>query len=624
MSVQFGKCNFDGKPVDPTDLDEVRPVLAPYGPDAEGYICKDNFASLYRAFHTTKESGRELKPHVMESGSILMWDGRLDNRKELNKELANKLSANSADSEIAAGAYRHWGTGCFAKLIGDWAISIWDPCDQTVILACDPVGIGRLYYSFSGQYATWSTIIDPLVLFANRTFALNEEYIAGILSFFPAAHATPYVGIDSVPPACFVTLRHKLRTITKYWDFDPNKRIQYREDREYEEHFRETLTTAVGRRLRSHYPVLAELSGGLDSSSVVCIADAIIAHGAAETPRLDTLSYYNDSEPSWNERPYFTKVEEKRGRAGCHIDVGGQTWFDFQSESIFAATPVSSIRLSTAADERLAELLRDQGNRVVLTGTGGDEVTGGVPTPIPELMDLLATGRVKDLAHQLRVWALNQRKPWFHLLIDAARGFLPPSLVGIPAHMKPAPWLHTAFVRGNWIALTGYMSRVKLFGSLPAFQENMFALDMLRRQLPCSPLAARPPREKRYPYLDRDLLEFMYAIPREQVVRPGQRRSLMRRALNGIVPDELINRKRKAFVVRSLWLALSAKYEELVQMSRNMILGSLGIIDPYVFSKMLESVRYNRELPTLQMIRTIGVELWLRSPATLRVLTPIT
>ena len=60
----------------------------------------------------------------------------------------------------------------------------------------------------------------------------------------------------------------------------------------------------------------------MDSSSIVCMADTIIARGAAETPRLDTISYYDDSEPNWNERPYFTKVEEKRGRTGCHIDVG--------------------------------------------------------------------------------------------------------------------------------------------------------------------------------------------------------------------------------------------------------------------------------------------------------------
>ena len=70
----------------------------------------------------------------------------------------------------------------------------------------------------------------------------------------------------------------------------------------------------------------------MDSSSIVCVADTIIAQGTYEVPRLDTLSYYSDSEPNWNERPYFTKVEEKRGRTGCHIDVGAPNYFTFGFE----------------------------------------------------------------------------------------------------------------------------------------------------------------------------------------------------------------------------------------------------------------------------------------------------
>src|SRR6202021_612527 len=111
-------------------------------------------------------------------------------------------------------------------------------------------------------------------------------------------------------------------TVSKYWDFDPGKRIRYRIDAEYEEHFRSALATAVQRRLRSDRPILAELSGGMDSSSIVCIADTVIARSAAECPRLDTITWYDESKPNWGELPHFTKVEEKRGRVGYHIDAG--------------------------------------------------------------------------------------------------------------------------------------------------------------------------------------------------------------------------------------------------------------------------------------------------------------
>ncbi len=623
MSAQFGKCNFDGKPVKPQELDRARAALSLYGPDAEGIFRADNVGIIYRAFHTTKEARLESQPFVSPSGAVITWDGRLDNRRELVDILGGQLSNDSTDIAVVAAAVEHWGTDSFARLIGDWAVSVWDARTQILLLANDFVGTRHLYYLFGGAQVTWSTILDPLVLFAERTFSLNEEYIAGVLSFFPAVHLTPYVGIDSVPPCSFVALRLGRCTVTKYWDFDGGKRIQYRDDWEYEEHFRYAFGNAVARRLRSDHPILAELSGGMDSSSIVCMADAIIARGAADTLRLDTLSYYNDSEPNWNERPYFTKVEERRGRTGCHIDVNKEQFFEFDSDNTFAAIPASGSGLSTAADQQFTDYLTSQGNRVVLSGTGGDEVTGGIPTPIPELMDLVAKARFRTLAHELRLWALNKRKPWFQLLLETAHAFFPPSLVGVPIDMRPAPWLHAAFVRRNWTALTGYPSRVKLFDPLPTFQENLSALEMLRRQLACLPLASSPPREKRYPYLDRDLLEFMYSIPREQVVRPGQRRSLMRRALKDIVPDEVLNRNRKAFVARSPLVALSAQWEKLVQMTKHMVLASLGIVDSSAFVQVLESVRYDKEIPALQLRRTLGVEVWLRSLGRQRVLTGI-
>jgi asparagine synthase (glutamine-hydrolysing) len=614
MSVQFGRWNLDGKPVERDYLEKVKISIAPYGPDDAGSYSKGNISILYHAFHTTKESRRETQPHFTASGAILTWEGRLDNRTDLIRQLRDIVTAASTDVAIVAAAYEYWGSDCFAMLIGDWALSLWNPHTRSLILAKDPIGTRHLYYSFNHKQVTWSTILDPLVLFAGKTFALCEEYVAGWFSFFPAAHLTPYVGIHSVPPSSSVLLRPGKHTVCKYWDFDPSKRIRYRTDAEYEEHFRAVFAEAVRRRLRSDRPILAELSGGMDSSSIVCMADTIIARGEAETPRLDTLSYYDDSEPNWNERPYFTKVEEKRGRTGCHIDVGKQEPLSFESNSDhFAATPGSGGDHANEASRQFAACLASQGNRVVLSGIGGDEVMGGVPTPTPELEDLLARGHFRTLAHQLKVWALNKRKPWFHLLFEAARGFFPAALVGVPKHKQPPPWLNPGFVKRNRSALQGYETRVKLFGPLPTFQENVSTLQALQRQLACDALSSDLPREKRYPYLDRGLLEFMYAVPREQLVRPGHRRSLMRRALVGIVPDELLNRKRKAYVTRSPMTVITGYWNEYAAMAEHMVGSSLAIIEKTKFSEALQKARRGQDLPLVTVTRTVGLELWLRS-----------
>jgi asparagine synthase (glutamine-hydrolysing) len=616
MSVQFGRWNFDGQAAVPDYIEKVSAALAPYGPDSNESYSKGGVRILYRAFHTTKESRREKQPYVSSSGAVITWDGRLDNRAELISELSDSLTTGSTDVAIVAMASEKWGANCFAKLIGDWALSIWTPGNRSLNLAKDPIGTRHLYYSFDNNQVTWSTILDPLVRLAGKTFALNEEYIAGWFSLFPAVDLTPCVGIHSVPPSSSVLLRPGKHAVSKYWDFDPRNRIRYRTEAEYEEHFRTIFATAVQRKLRSDTPVLAELSGGRDSSSIVCMADTIVARGAADTPRLDTMSYYDDSEPNWNERPYFTKVEEKRGRTGWHVNVGAHDPEKIpapepppeSANGRFVPTPGYDGR--TSRHFRLC--IASQGNRVVLSGIGGDEVMGGVPTPAPELENLLARAQFGALAHQLKIWALEKRKPWFHLFWEAARGFFPPSLVGVPKYMRPAPWLQPSFVKRHRAALTGYPSRTKLFGPLPSFQGNVSTLDALRRQLARTALPFEPPFEKRYPYLDRGLLEFMFAIPREQLVRPTQRRSLMRRALVGIVPNEILNRKTKAFVSRSPMVAISNDWAHFAEMTQNMLSSSLGIVDSERISEAMQKVRRCEEVPMVTLNRTLFLEAWLK------------
>ena len=616
MSVQFGRWNFDGKPIDRDYLERVKPLLAPYGPDDLSSHTNGNVSIVYCAFHTTKESRREKQPFLTGTQTVITWDGRLDNRGDLIRALGDVVTHTSTDASIIAVAYERWGSDCFARFIGDWALSIWDPRTESLILAKDPIGARHLYYALEDNQITWSTILDPLVLLAGRKFALCEEYVAGWFSYFPATHLTPYVGIRSVPPSCSVMVKNGRSSVQKYWDFDSERRIRYRTDLEYEEHFRVLFDQAVRRRLRSDSPVLAELSGGMDSSSIVCVADTLIARGEVETPLLDTISYYDDSEPNWNERPYFTKIEEKRGRTGCHIDVSKREPLNFECENdVFAAIPGAGARPSEQS-RRFSACLSKQGNRVVLSGVGGDEVTGGVPTPIPELEDLLARARLGRLSHQLKLWALNKRRPWFHLLFEAARGFLSPNIVGVPKRKRPAPWLNPSFVKRNRAALNGYQSRLKLFGPLPTFQENVSTLEILRRQLESSLLRSETLTEYRYPYLDLDLLQFIYAAPRDQLVRPGQRRSLMRRALAGIVPEELLNRKRKAYVSRSPVATILSDRAALTDLANNMLSATMGIISPKAFLEAIQLACQGLEIPVVTLMRALAVELWLRNLST--------
>ena len=629
MSAQFGRWNFEGHPPAPDYIEKVSATLAPFGPDSNESYAQGGTTILYRAFHTTKESHRETQPHISLSGAVITWDGRLDNRAELISELRDAATRNSTDVAIVAAAYEKWGTDSFSRLVGDWALSIWNPRERSVLLTKDPIGTKHLYYSIDKDHVTWSTILDPLVLFSGKTFALNEEYIAGWFAImFPAAHLTPYVGIHAVPPSCSVRLwcgKHGTkRTIGKYWDFDSSKRIRYRTDAEYEEQFRSVLFTAVQRRLRSDRPVLAELSGGMDSSSIVSMADTVIARGVAETPRLDTISWFDDSydhlEPDTNEFHWITKVEEKRARSGHHInlrelranEVNSRKPFESGFDKDRFGLTLDSDRCLPELFKRYAAYMKSQGHRVTLSGIGGDDPTGGgVPTPTPELQNLLVRARFVKLWRQLNAWATKMRKPRFPLFWETVQGFFS-APVGVPKEMRQVPWSDPGFVRRNRTALCGYVSRVKLFGSLPSFQDHIDKLETNRRFVAYCDVHSGLLRDIRYPYYDRDFLEFMYAIPREQIVRVGQRRSLMKRSLVGIVPDELLNRRRKAFDRPESPKDSSAEWPSLLEMGQHIMSSSLGIMDPDRFLEVLQKVRQNEDVPIQSLNRTLTLEFWLR------------
>jgi len=116
-------------------LERAASTLAPYGPDGRYCYSAKGATIVYCPFHTMKESKSETQPHRSRAGMVLTWDGRLDNRSELKQQLSLKLEGGSPDVLIVASAYEQWGKECLSKLIGDWALSVWTPGDQSLILA---------------------------------------------------------------------------------------------------------------------------------------------------------------------------------------------------------------------------------------------------------------------------------------------------------------------------------------------------------------------------------------------------------------------------------------------------------------------------------------------------------
>ena len=612
MSVQFGVLHFDGSAVDQHYLEEVQSVIAPYGPDGGRTYINKGIGVLYCAFETTKESHNENQPHASESEIVTTWDGRLDNREELIGLLEGALGDDPTDVAIVAASYERWGVDCLRRLIGDWAVSIWDPRDRTLILAKDFVGSRQLYYSLEPHRVTWCSVLDPLAVCVNCTPNLNEEYIAGWLWSYPALHLTPYVGIQSVPASTYILIRHGVPKVQNHWTFDPETTTVYRDDQAYEEHFRTVLFESVRRRLRSDTAVLAELSGGMDSSSIVCVGDLLIAQARTQARRLDTISYYDDQEPSWNEFPFFTIVEQRREQSGFHLDMsknGGLASLDCKN---LIAVPGYDQRGIEVEKERVM-CFKSNGNRILLSGVGGDEFLGGVPSPIPELADLLRAGRLRQFGSQLKKWSLVKRRPAAHLLKETLAMVWPWQALPVSQSNDTPRWLRRDFIHRNRAAFTPDRRKFRPWRMRPSFQSGLMTLDVLRAQIgtPCLPWLGI--YDTTYPYLDRDLIAFSLSLPCDQLLRAGQRRSLMRRALQDIVPSEILNRKRKAFVSRRPLVCIASEWNAIQALIKNSRLADLGCVEPaFYYEGFVEASKgISRDL--LFLLRALKLEVWLKN-----------
>lgn len=121
MSIQFGQWRFAGQP-QPNSMDRAEVFLAPFGPDGRNLFIAPGISILFRPLHTTRESAREVQPYESKSGKVFTWDGRLDNREQLIRELSETgdLAPDAPDVRIVASAYDCWERSSLGKFIGDW------------------------------------------------------------------------------------------------------------------------------------------------------------------------------------------------------------------------------------------------------------------------------------------------------------------------------------------------------------------------------------------------------------------------------------------------------------------------------------------------------------------------
>jgi len=263
-----------------------------------------------------------------------------------------------------------------------------------------------------------------------------------------------------------------------------------------------------------------------------------------------------------------------------------------------------------------AAVVRDGAYRAVLSGIGGDEFMGGIPNPSALLADLIVQLKLVTLAQQLMAWSLVKRWPWIQLLWQGALDLLPTSVAKyFVKQARVETWIENDFAKRTKLGIR-LLDVDEHFGLWMPTRRSYISgvLLMANKSAKWTPPVLTL-QENRYPYLDQNLIEFMLSIPATQLLRPGERRSLMRRSLISIVPHEILARKTKQFAARTPVQALEKNLEELHAAFETPLSSSLGYINPTEFLKRVHAARSGNKIHITRMLRTISLEFWLRDLA---------
>jgi len=574
MSGITGLYHRDARPVDRADVQRMVAAMPHRGPDGSG-AWSDGPAGLgHLMLWSTPESLQEKLPLVSQSGDLVITaDARIDNREEIiaTLNLNGRSRDGISDSELILLAYERYGEGCPQKLLGDFAFLIWDKRRQVMFCARDHFGMKPFYYHLSANLFAFGSEIKALMALADVPRRVNETRIADFYANMAEdKEITFYEDVLRLPPAsCLAVSREEVR-LWSYWSPDPSRKLRLSSDEEYGEAYREIFTEAVRCRLRSAHPVGSTLSGGLDSSSIVCVSRELLR--PADNGRLHTFSVVFD-EPRADERPYIDAV-----LAGGDLtphEISGRESSPFTNlEPILWHLDQPSFGTNLYMHWSIAASANQHGISVLLDGAFGDAT---VSWGFGRMSELARTGRwlalnreagaiarvanvrKKDVLERFAVRPVKEdaRRVWHALTRQAENGW------------TPSPIINPDFARRisleeRWQAVEAGHARA------PRSSREEHWLNLTSGVIPLAlelaeAVCAAFGIDWRGPFLDRRLAEFCLSLPGEQKLHNGMTRAVARRGLRSILPEKVRSRRDKGDVSESVLRSFVQNREWLEQ-----------------------------------------------------------
>lgn len=631
MAAIVGLIRIDGAPIDMVLFSRMLDTLSHRSPHGNGVWCLDNAALGHGRHYTTAEAMSEVQPLANEDHSVVVVaDARLDNRSELANALNGQWGQylDGTDASLILAAYMHWGSDCSKHLIGDFAFAVWDRRRGSLLCARDTMGVRSLFFFCNHQVFAFATEVKALLNLPDVSGAIDEEHFANFLiGDFCDRQRTFYSNIKTVLPRQNLIMKNGDCTFESYWDWDVENELRLGTDEEYAEAFREVFTTAVESRLRSAARVGSFLSGGLDSSSISCIAsDTLVAQGR---PNLLTFSAIFPTLPEKSlkridERHHVAAVLE-RGRFEPHyIEADKLNPLD-EIDRVVAYLDGPHAGYNMYLHNAVYKCAQANGVDAIMDGVDGDTV---VSHGYERLAELAKRFQIWQLLREARSVAKRSNNAGLTTKRVITELALRPLNIApsVPAPLTRGLATDVRYLNREFVERWDIQNRIRelvlehdpftsaraTHAKALAAPEYSIVMDLADKT------AAINSVEARYPFFDRRVMEFCLSLPPEQKLHGGWSRYVLRKAMAGVLPESLRWRSDKANLSPNFDRGMRMRSKEMLNQA---VEGKSALIAAEFFNldALMTSTEPGEKTDWTLVFSSIAAIRWL-SPRNLRVL----
>lgn len=612
------------------ELRRMANVIRHRGPDDQGELLSGPVGFGFRRLSIVDLGGGH-QPMSNEDGTVwIIFNGEIYNHSQLRQDLEKRghRYATTSDTETIVHLYEEYGESCVEHLRGMFGFAIWDIPRKKLFCARDRLGIKPFYYAMMPDRFAFASEIKSLLELPGLRPAMNRPAIPEFLAFgYLSSEETLFSGVRKLMPGHRLVLDLSLNDpqpqIEQYWDLETQRAERPRSEAEQIAQFRELFEETVRMHLMSDVPLGVFLSGGLDSSSIA----AVMASLRQDQIQTFSVGY---AEHEYSELPYARMVAKHIGAEYNEIILGPDAFFSslpkliwHEDEPLVWPSSVALHFVSKLASEKV---------KVVLTGEGGDEIFAGylkyrvtmwnlqggpvyrklVPAALQsQVRRLLASDALPDvIRRKLRHSFLYYPEAFEQLYFDNFYSVFPQGQQADLLTPDAAEEFQgsSAYANSMRFLLPEKKGRTAL-DRLLYLDIKTYLVELLMKQ---DQMSMSTSLESRVPFLDHKLVEFAMGIPANQKIRYMSGKHLLKKAMIGRLPNEVLYRHKKGFPTPIRPWLRTILFDKVSKVLMDTRLRDRGLFRAEYVQKLLEEHRRGSSPATEGVWRLLNFELWCR------------